>query len=146
MRWHAQSTSPPPFRRGRPMNPTPVPALPRSLWRHRRPRLLALAAVLALVLSLAAALRTARPAAAAGTRLSQGKTATASSVETAGTPAASAVDGDTGTRWSSAASDPQWLQVDLGASATISQVNLNWEAAYAKSFSVQTSTDGSTWT
>ena len=27
--------------------------------------------------------------------------------------------------------DPQWLQVDLGATATISQVVLNWEAAYA---------------
>ncbi|MYS24596.1 hypothetical protein GTW78_31945, partial [Streptomyces sp. SID4948] len=51
------------------------------------------------------------PARAAGTLLSQGKPATASSTENAGTPAASAVDGNTGTRWSSAAADPQWLQV-----------------------------------
>ena len=29
--------------------------------------------------------------------------------------ASAAVDGNTGTRWSSAFSDPQWLQVDLGA-------------------------------
>ncbi|MFI0896267.1 discoidin domain-containing protein [Streptomyces sp. NPDC020983] len=82
----------------------------------------------------------------AGTLLSQGKTATASSTENAGTPASAAVDGNTGTRWSSAASDPQWLQVDLGATATLTSVTLRWEAAYAKSFKIQTSADGSTWT
>ncbi|CAM5600375.1 Discoidin domain-containing protein OS=Streptomyces tendae OX=1932 GN=GUR47_05720 PE=4 SV=1 [Streptomyces tendae] len=45
----------------------------------------------------------------------QGKPASASSVENAGTPAAAAFDGDAGTRWSSQASDPQWVRVDLGA-------------------------------
>src|SRR5580693_993228 len=45
--------------------------------------------------------------------LALNKTATASSTENAGTPAADAVDGNTGTRWSSAFSDPQWLEVDL---------------------------------
>jgi hypothetical protein len=83
---------------------------------------------------------------AADTLLSQGKTATASSTENANSPASAAVDGNTGTRWSSAFSDPQWLQVDLGASATISSVGLNWEAAYARSFQIQTSANGSTWT
>ena len=63
-------------------------------------------------------------AGAADPLLSQGKPATASSTENAGTPAAAAVDGNTGTRWSSAFSDPQWIQVDLGATATISQVAL----------------------
>ncbi|WP_428957092.1 discoidin domain-containing protein [Streptomyces sp. cg35] len=86
------------------------------------------------------------PAAAAETPLSQGKTATSSSTENGGTPASAAVDGDNGTRWSSAASDNQWLQVDLGQSATLTKVVLNWEAAYAKSYKIQTSTDGSTWT
>jgi hypothetical protein len=81
-----------------------------------------------------------------GTLLSQGKTATASSTENAGTPASAAVDGDTGTRWSSAFSDPQWLQVDLGATHSISKVALNWEAAYAKAFQIQTSNDGTNWT
>ncbi|WP_443057279.1 discoidin domain-containing protein [Streptomyces sp. NBC_00669] len=80
------------------------------------------------------------------TLISQGRPATASSTENAGTPASAAVDGDTGTRWSSAASDPQWLQVDLGATSTISSVTLNWETAYGKSFKIQTSADGSTWT
>jgi beta-glucanase (GH16 family) len=81
-----------------------------------------------------------------GTPLSQGKTATASSTENAGTPASAAVDGNTGTRWSSAFSDPQSLQVDLGATHTINKVTLNWEAAYAKAFQIQTSNNGTTWT
>jgi beta-glucanase (GH16 family) len=81
-----------------------------------------------------------------GTPLSQGKTATASSTENAGTPASAAVDGNTGTRWSSAFSDPQSLQVDLGATHTINKVTLNWEAAYAKAFQIQTSTNGTSWT
>src|SRR6202012_4172348 len=74
------------------------------------------------------------------------KTATASSTESAAYPAADAVDGNTGPRWSSAFSDPQWLEVDLGSSQSICGVTLNWEAAYASSFQIQTSADGSNWT
>jgi hypothetical protein len=85
-------------------------------------------------------------ATAAPTLLSQGKTATASSTENAGTPASAAVDGNTGTRWSSAFSDPQWLRVDLGARATVNQVKLSWEAAYARAFQIQVSPDATTWT
>jgi beta-glucosidase len=84
--------------------------------------------------------------AAGPTLLSQGKPATASSTEKATTPASAAVDGDTTTRWSSAFSDPQWLQVDLGSSASIGQVVLQWEAAYASGFQIQTSADAVTWT
>ena len=87
-----------------------------------------------------------RDAAATATLLSQGKTATASSVENSSFPASAAVDGNTSTRWSSAFSDPQWLEVDLGASASISQVVLNWEAAYGKSFQIQASADNTNWT
>ena len=83
---------------------------------------------------------------AAPTLLSQGKTTTASSIENAGTPAAAATDGNTGTRWSSQFSDPQWLEVDLGSSASISQVVLNWETAYATAFQIQTSNDNANWT
>jgi hypothetical protein len=83
---------------------------------------------------------------AAATLLSQGQPATASSTENASLPASAAVDGNTGTRWSSAFSDPQWLEVDLGSTATISQVVLQWETAYATAFQVQTSSDGTTWT
>ncbi|WP_052457146.1 glycoside hydrolase family 3 C-terminal domain-containing protein [Streptomyces sp. AcH 505] len=78
--------------------------------------------------------------------LSQGKAATASSTENGAFPASAAVDGDPGTRWSSAAADPQWLRVDLGSSQSISKVVLNWETASAKAFQLQTSTDGTNWT
>ncbi|MEV6929756.1 discoidin domain-containing protein [Dactylosporangium sp. NPDC051485] len=83
---------------------------------------------------------------AAETLLSQGKPTTASSAENAATPASSATDGDTGTRWSSAFSVPQWLQVDLGSPQQVSRVALNWEAAYATAFQIQTSNDAATWT
>jgi beta-glucanase (GH16 family) len=86
------------------------------------------------------------PPPSTGTLLSQGRPTTASSTENAGTPATAATDGNTGTRWSSAFSDPQWLRVDLGATHSISKVALNWEAAYAKAFQVQTSNDGTNWT
>ncbi|MGC0397883.1 hypothetical protein RKD27_000527 [Streptomyces sp. SAI-126] len=82
---------------------------------------------------------------AADANLSQGRTATSSSTENAATPAAAAVDGNTGTRWSSAATDDQWFQVDLGATASISQVVLNWEAAYAADYKIQVSPDGGSW-
>ena len=60
---------------------------------------------------------------------------------TPATPASAAVDGNTGTRWSSAAGDPQWLQVDLGASQSICGVTLSWEAAYATAFQIQISAE-----
>ena len=116
----------------------------QQLTRRRRRELLALiaAAITGLVAYTAI---TIAPAHGAATLLSQGKTATASSTENATFPASAAVDGNTGTRWSSAFSDPQWLQVDLGASASVSQVVLTWEAAYAKSFQIQVSDNGTTW-
>jgi hypothetical protein len=81
-----------------------------------------------------------------GTNIAQGKPTTASSTENANTGASLATDGNTGTRWSSAFSDPQWLQVDLGQTYSVTSVNLNWEAAYAKAFQLQTSADGTNWT
>jgi hypothetical protein len=78
--------------------------------------------------------------------LALGQPTTASSVENAGLPASNATDGNLSTRWSSAFSDPQWLQVDLGATHTINKVILNWESAYAKAYQIQVSADGATWT
>ncbi|MFC9291371.1 discoidin domain-containing protein [Streptomyces sp. NPDC057052] len=109
-------------------------------------RLRSLGVALAATAALLALPTTQPPAAAADTLLSQGRTATASSTENAGTAAALAVDGNTGTRWSSAATDAQWLQVDLGATATVTRVALQWEAAYGKDYRLQISADGSTWT
>jgi len=86
------------------------------------------------------------PAHAADPVISQGKAAVASSIQGADLPASAAVDGDPATRWGSQWSDPQWIRVDLGATATITQVTLNWEGASARAFQIQTSADGDTWT
>jgi hypothetical protein len=77
--------------------------------------------------------------------LSLNKPATASSLENASLPASNAVDGNAGTRWSSAFADPQWIQVDLGTTHQVSRVQLTWEAAFGRSYRIDTSTDGGTW-
>ncbi|MFJ7627609.1 discoidin domain-containing protein [Streptomyces sp. NPDC097595] len=120
------------------------PSLRRPAPSTGRRRTGVLAAVAGLVVSLLAFVPS-TSASAAPSLLSQGKTVTVSSQESAGTPATAAVDGDNGTRWSSAFSDPQWIKVDLGASASVSQIALKWEAAYAKSYKIEFSTDNNTW-
>ncbi|MFJ4698912.1 discoidin domain-containing protein [Streptomyces sp. NPDC088768] len=61
--------------------------------------------------------------------------------------AGKAIDGRPATRWSSDKSgdDTAWLAVDLGAPYDLSRVSLSWEAAYADSYRVQVSDDGTTW-
>ncbi|MFD9357104.1 discoidin domain-containing protein [Streptomyces sp. NPDC060031] len=115
------------------------------LLSDRPPRLTVAALATALVAALLVLLPNTAATAAAPTLLSQGRPVTASSLEGAGTPAAAAVDGDNGTRWSSQFADPQWIQVDLGAPAQLSQVVLRWETAAAKAYRIELSTDGSTW-
>jgi beta-glucosidase len=113
---------------------------------RRRGRAFGVAAA-AVVLALLAGylVVTASRAQAASSLLSQGKPTTASSTENAGTPATAATDGNTGTRWASQFTDPQWLQVDLGDTAAVDRVVLNWEAAYGTAFQIQTSANASTW-
>lgn len=83
---------------------------------------------------------------AAETLLSQGKAATASSQEGEAYAAGAAVDGNlSGTRWSSDRRDGEWLQVDLGASKSLSRVVLTWEAAYGKNYEIQASDNGTDW-
>ncbi|MFK4272538.1 polysaccharide lyase family 8 super-sandwich domain-containing protein [Streptomyces milbemycinicus] len=78
--------------------------------------------------------------------LARGKTTTASSTHAAELAPANATDGQNNTRWGSDYSDPQWLQVDLGATTAIGTVKLHWETASAKSYRLQTSDDGDNWT
>ncbi len=74
------------------------------------------------------------------------KNVTVSSVEEAGFEGQYAVDGNSTTRWSATLyADPQTISVDLGANYNISQIKINWEAAYGKDFLVQVSTDNSNW-
>ncbi|WP_394838026.1 discoidin domain-containing protein [Pendulispora rubella] len=70
---------------------------------------------------------------------------TSSSQENDTFSAGAATDGNAGTRWSSAFSDPQWLQVDLASNQSICGIQLNWEAAYARAYQIQTSSDGVNW-
>ncbi|MEV0096895.1 discoidin domain-containing protein [Streptomyces sp. NPDC050738] len=104
--------------------------------------MLALGALLASMLTFMAAPR----AAAADALISQGRPATASSTEGAGYAASAAVDGNlTGTRWASAWSDPQWIQIDLGQSFNLSRTVLTWEGAYGKGYQIQASDNGTDW-
>ncbi|HEY0804601.1 MAG TPA: discoidin domain-containing protein, partial [Pseudonocardiaceae bacterium] len=86
------------------------------------------------------------PATNFGTNVALHKPATASSTEQAPFPASNVTDGDVTTRWSSAFSDPQWVQVDLGQQFPIDHVRLNWEAAGASAYQIQTSNDATNWT
>ena len=78
--------------------------------------------------------------------LALGRPATASSSESSSLAPDKANDGDSTTRWSSSFADGQWWKVDLGSTNQVDTVSLNWEAAYASSYKVQVSTDGSTFT
>jgi hypothetical protein len=131
------------------MAPAPRPGLGAPARRSRPAGHIAVAALaaLAVVLSLAAVRADqAHGALPAVVVLSQGKPTTASSSESAATPASAATDGDTATRWSSSFADNQWIQVDLGATKQIVGVDLTWEAAYASKYTIATSNDGTTWT
>ncbi|MFI9247478.1 discoidin domain-containing protein [Streptomyces sp. NPDC053086] len=80
--------------------------------------------------------------------LADGASATASSTEwnpfTSYAPGR-AVDGTRDTRWASGWSDDQWLRIDLGSTHRVGRLTLDWERAYAKSYSIQLSTDGENW-
>ncbi|MGA5164417.1 discoidin domain-containing protein [Streptomyces pseudogriseolus] len=58
---------------------------------------------------------------------------------------AKATDGRTDTRWASDWSDPQWIQVDLGSATPVRKLQLVWDPAYAKSYEVQVSDNGTAW-
>ncbi|MCC3763537.1 discoidin domain-containing protein [Glycomyces sp. TRM65418] len=120
--------------------------MPSTLQRSgRRAAVLALVAITAAA-SWLLAVNTAQAQPEDVALLSQDRPASASSVENPDyTPASAAFDGDPGTRWSSEFADPQWIQVDLGAVFDLKRVDLVWEGAYASSYAIQVSTDGTDW-
>lgn len=72
-------------------------------------------------------------------------TATASSVGPAGA-AYLTVDGLLATRWESQHGiDPSWLVLDLGATHTLTQTVIYWEAANAGTYRIEGSADNTTW-
>lgn len=72
------------------------------------------------------------------TNVALGKTVTASSSENGGLSANLAVDGTLATRWSSAFTDDEWIEVDLGSVLPISSIGLAWENAHGSRFTLQT--------
>ena len=82
----------------------------------------------------------------AAENLAIGAKATASSVEKGDCSATNAIDGRGNTRWSSKRGDNEWLLVDLGSPKTVAQIQLDWEAAAGKEYSIQFSNDGQNFT
>jgi fibronectin type 3 domain-containing protein len=81
------------------------------------------------------------------TNLALFQPATTSSV-TGQNVAARAFDNDPNTRWESvqgATADPSWLAVDLGTTAAIHQIVLNWENAAGANYQLQVSDDNVNW-
>src|ERR1700735_5718594 len=105
--------------------------LPR--WRSRgRVAAIVIAALSVAAALLSAAMISAGSAAAAScgtTNLALHQPTTASSIQGPSWPASNATDGNLSTRWSSAFSDPQWLEVDLGSTPGLCQGVVQWGAA-----------------
>jgi hypothetical protein len=84
--------------------------------------------------------------AAPNTDLALNQPTTASSIDNTGDEPSNATDGSLTTRWSSAYADDQWIQVDLGSAVSFNQIVIVWEQAYAETYIIQASSDGTTWT
>jgi hypothetical protein len=74
-----------------------------------------------------------------GINIAPQASASASSVGDGGSLEAQyAIDGSLSTRWASSAGAPQWLEVTFSTPKEINGVGINFEAAYAKDYSIQT--------
>jgi hypothetical protein len=60
-------------------------------------------------------------------------------------PASAAMDGKMDTRWSSSASDNQWLQIDFNTPVELVGIRLHWETAYGRDYEIQTVTEDGKW-
>ena len=81
---------------------------------------------------------------------SKGASATASSEEHGGTIAKNAIDGNEGSAWSSAYNDPetansQTWTLDLGQERVFNTIEIVWQTAHAKDFTISISSNNSTW-
>jgi NedA-like, galactose-binding domain/Disaggregatase related/Protein of unknown function (DUF1565) len=75
-----------------------------------------------------------------------GRTTSASSSESTSLVPEMGNDGSSASRWSSSWTDGQWWRVDLGSVRRVDTVSLNWEYAWASSYKIQLSSDGTTFT
>ena len=73
-------------------------------------------------------------------------TSNGSSAEATSGDAAQAIDNNPGSRWESAQEDPQTWTLDLGQARIFNTLEIVWEGAYGKTFTVSVSDDKETWT
>ena len=73
-------------------------------------------------------------------------TSNGSSAEATSGDAAQAIDNNAGSRWESASADPQTWTLDLGQARIFNTLEIVWEGAYGKTFTVSVSDDKATWT
>lgn len=69
-----------------------------------------------------------------------------SSAEATSGDAAQAIDNNPGSRWESAQEDPQTWTLDLGQARIFNTLEIVWEGAYGKTFTVSVSDDKENWT
>lgn len=55
------------------------------------------------------------------------------------------VDGDMISRWESARTDNEYVSIDLQGIAALSNISIYWEAAFAKSYKIECSLNGTDW-
>ena len=75
-----------------------------------------------------------------------GSTARGVSASASESTAASAIDYNAETRWETSASDPQWITVDLGEVKTVKEIDISWETASSKDYTIQVSSNGTDFT
>jgi hypothetical protein len=70
--------------------------------------------------------------------------ATASSQQAGAFAPKYAIDGVSTTRWSSNQATDQWLELDMGKVVTVASLDINWQTAYSKAYTIEFSADGAT--
>jgi hypothetical protein len=83
---------------------------------------------------------------ASNTNIAYNRPVSVTSIQGAGYEGSKAVDANGTTRWASATANNQNFVVDLGATYNINRIKIAWEAAYARDYQIQVSTNNSTWT
>lgn len=77
--------------------------------------------------------------------LALGATAQATVGASAAVPATALTDGQDATTWISSSSGARVATIDLGTDRTIGSVAVNWGVTFPATYSIETSTDGTTW-
>jgi hypothetical protein len=77
--------------------------------------------------------------------LAIGSQVTASSTKSSSYAPAKVLDRVDSTRWEGSKSTNQWLRVDLGSARTLGKVSILWMASTTRTYQLQVSDNGSTW-